>query len=65
MDPVYLRLIVYVLSTLLAMVPASWAGFVSYDATLQVVTISLPGLITAVAGGLAVSGGIFARWGVK
>ena len=65
MNIVYVRLIAYVLSTLAAMVPAAWAGWIDYDAAAGVVTISLQGLAGAVAGGIGLSGAIFARWGVK
>jgi hypothetical protein len=65
MNAVYIRLALYALSSLLAMIPASWAGFVAYDAAQQVVTVSLPGFVTAIVGALALSGGVFAKWGVK
>lgn len=65
MNPVYIRLIAYVLSILFGMIPAAWAGWVSYDAASQMLQVSVPGLATAVGGGLAITGGIFARWGVK
>lgn len=65
MNNVYVRLILYVLSTVLAMVPAAWAGFVTYDAAHQLVTISLPGLASMIATALAGSAGVFKVWGVK
>lgn len=65
MNPVYLRVAIYILSTLLGMIPAAWAGFISYDAASQVLSVSVPGLVTAVAAGLTVSGGVFAIWGKK
>lgn len=65
MNPVYLRLVIYALSSLFSMLPAAWAGWVSYDAAAQMVQVSVPGLAAAAMTGLAVSGGIFARWGVK
>ena len=65
MNPVYIRLIVYVLSILAGMIPASWAGWVSYDAASEMLVISLPGLAAAIAGGLALTGAVFARWGIK
>lgn len=64
-NAVYIRLIVYALSTLLGMIPAAWAGWISYDEAAQVLSVSVPGLVTAAVAGLAVTGGIFARWGVK
>lgn len=65
MNNVYVRLILYVLSTVLAMVPAAWAGFVAYDSAQQIVTISLPGLAAMIATALAGSTGVFKIWGVK
>jgi len=44
MNPVYIRLIVYVLSTLAGLMPAAWAGFAAYDAVAGTVTISIEGL---------------------
>lgn len=65
MNPVYIRLLAYVLSTLFGMIPAAWAGWIAYDAVAQTVTVSVPGLATALATGIAVSGAIFRKWGVK
>lgn len=64
-DPVYIRLVAYVLSTLLAMIPASWAGWVSYDAATQMLQVSVPGLATAITGGLASALAVFRVWGTK
>lgn len=65
MNAVYIRLIVYTLSTVLGMIPAAWAGWIAYDASAQVLSVSIPGLVAAAVAGLAVTGGIFARWGIK
>lgn len=65
MNPVYYRIALYVLSTLLGMIPASLAGFISYDAATQILSVSVPGLVTAVGAGLTVSGGVFAIWGKR
>lgn len=65
MNPVYIRLLAYALSTVLGMIPAAWAGWISFDATAQMVQISVPGFAAALAGGLGLSGAIFAKWGVK
>jgi hypothetical protein len=65
MNPVYLRVILYLLSTVLGMIPAAWAGFISYDAATQVLSVSVPGLVTAVGAGLTLGGGVFAIWGKK
>lgn len=63
MNLVYLRLLIYVLSTLAGMIPAGWAGLVSYDATAGVLVISLEGMAAAVAVGLGGSVAILRRWG--
>ena len=65
LQPVVLRLIAYVLSPLVAMIPAAYAGAVHWDAVNYVLTISFPGLVSAALGGLAASSAIFAKWGVK
>ena len=65
MHPVYIRLIIYVLSTVAGMIPAAWAGWISYDATAGMLHISVQGLGGAIAAGLALALGVFKRWGVK
>lgn len=65
MPAVYIRLLAYALSTLLGMIPAAWAGWISYDAAAQVVQISVPGLAAAVVAGLGLTGAVFAKWGVR
>lgn len=65
MNLVYIRLIVYVLSTVFAAIPASWAGWIDYDAVNQTVTISLQGLSSAIVGGLGMTFAVFKKWGVK
>lgn len=62
---VYIRLIAYVLSLLAGMIPAAWAGFVSYSEAAGTVTISLEGIATAIVTGLLGSLAIFKKWGVK
>jgi len=61
--PVAVRVIVYVLSAFAGMIPAAWAGWVSYDAAAGVVTVSVEGLAVALAMGLAGSFGVLAKWG--
>lgn len=65
MNIVYVRLVLYVLSILVGMIPASWAGFVVYNEAAHTLTISIEGLavafVTAVIGSL----GIFKKWGVS
>lgn len=65
MNPVYIRLLIYVLSTLFGLIPASWAGWVAYDAAAQVITVSVPGLATAIAVALTTTLAVFRRWGTK
>lgn len=65
MQIVYIRIVVYALSLLLGMIPAAWAGFVSYDQATGILSVSVEGLVTAAAGALAVSGGVFAKWGTR
>lgn len=65
MNVVYVRLLAYVLSALIGSLPAWAAGFVAFDEMANTITISVEGLVIAVTSGLAVSGGIFAKWGTK
>jgi len=64
-NAVYIRLLAYVLSTAAGLIPAAWAGWISYDAAAQMLQISIPGVVTAVMGGIGLTGAIFAKWGVK
>jgi len=64
-NAVYIRLLAYVLSTAAGLIPAAWAGWISYDAAAQMLQISIPGVVTAVMGGVGLTGAIFAKWGVK
>lgn len=64
-NAVYIRLILYVLSSLLGLIPAGWLGYVSYDSATSMLQINVEGAVTAVVSALAVSGGIFAKWGTK
>lgn len=65
MTNVYVRLIVYVLSTIAGMIPAAWAGWISYDAAAGMLHISIEGMGGAAFAGLAASVAVFRRWGVK
>ena len=67
MNNVYVRLIVYILSTILGSVPAVALGWFSYqflDGMIHV-TISLEGAATALLTALGISGGVFKVWGTK
>jgi len=62
---VYIRLLAYVLSTIAGLIPAAWAGWISYNEASQMLQISLPGIATAILAGFSVTGAIFAKWGTK
>ena len=67
MHNVYVRLIVYTLSTILGSVPAVALGWFSYqflDGYIHV-TVSLEGAATALLTALGISGGVFKVWGTK
>lgn len=67
MNNVYVRLIVYILSTVLGSVPAVALGWFSYqflDGMIHV-TISLEGAATALLSAVGISGGVFKVWGKK
>lgn len=67
MTNVYVRLIVYVLSTILGSIPAVALGWFSYQFQDDMihVTISLEGAITALLAAIGISGGVFKIWGTK
>lgn len=66
MQSVLIRIIVYVLSSFLALAGAWLAGWgVSWDAASGVLSIHLETLASAIAGGLATSAAVFFRWGVR
>ena len=67
MNNVYVRLIVYILSTILGSVPAVALGWFSYqflDGNINM-TVSLEGAATALLTALGISGGVFKVWGTK
>lgn len=64
MGNVYVRLIIYVLSPILTTLAALLSGYgVSYAD--GVLSIHVEALAVAVVAALPISGGIFARWGVR
>ncbi|WP_426031941.1 hypothetical protein [Cypionkella sp. TWP1-2-1b2] len=65
MNPVYIRLGLYVFSTAIAAIPVAYAGLISYDMARDVLTMKPMGILSSLAGGGALSGGIFAVWGKK
>ena len=67
MNNVYVRLIVYILSTVLGSVPAVALGWFSYqflDGMIHV-TVSLEGAAMALLSAVGISGGVFKVWGTK
>lgn len=67
MTNVYVRLLVYILSTLLGSIPAVALGWFSYqfvDGLIQI-TINLEGAVTALLVAIGLSGGVFKLWGTK
>ena len=65
LQPIVLRLVVYALSSLLGLIPAAYAGLAVYSQATGDLTIHVSGIVAAALAGLAVTGGIFAKWGVK
>ena len=65
MHSVYLRLALYVLSTLFGMIPAAWAGWVIYDPDSYRLIIDVQAVVVAVFAGSGISLGILRQWGVR
>lgn len=65
MNLVHLRLAVYVVSFLVGLIPAAFAGFVQFDPDTLVLTLKLQGVLTAAAAGYGGSLGILSLWGKK
>lgn len=64
---VYVRLVAYVLSIFIGMIPAWAAGWMTaqiVDGWLQV-HIQIEGAVTALTTALGMSGGILAKWGTR
>lgn len=67
MNPVYIRLLVYIMSTVLGSIPAvalGWFGYQFLDGMIHI-TISLEGAATALLSAIGISGGVFKIWGKK
>ena len=60
MNPVYIRVILYFLAPVLAMLPG-----VEYDAATQTVILQLDTIAVGLAGAGVVAAGVFAKWGKK
>lgn len=64
LQPVFLRFLTYVMSSLIVMIPASLAGLIIWNPTTYHLTMSLPALASIAAAAVATSGGIVAKWGI-
>ena len=64
-QPVILRFLTYVLSSLILLLPAWAAGLVTLDTTHGTVSLSLVTAASLVAAAVFGSAGIAAKWGVK
>ena len=67
-DPVILRMLFYILSPLIAMVPVSWVGLVAVQLTDNghlIVNADLKGIISIGIVSAVGSAGVFAKWGTK
>jgi len=67
LNNVYVRVLTYVASTLIGMIPAFAIGWFAWDYTDGWIRISLQveGAITAGVTALGISGGVFKIWGTK
>lgn len=65
MNPVYLRLLAYAVSGVLGLIPAAAAGLVTYNTATGILSIDLLGLVVAGLSAAGITGGIFAKWGIK
>ena len=60
MNPVYIRVFLYFIAPILAMLPG-----VTYDADAQTVILHLDTIAIGLAGSALLSGAVFAKWGKK
>lgn len=65
MNAVYLRLCLYVFSSLIGLLPASLSGHVRYDEANAMLSIDMQAVILALTSGVAMSMAVWSRWGVK
>jgi hypothetical protein len=66
MNAVYIRVAVYGLTTLAALIPMAWLNWgVSFDGATHVLTVNLDALGAAAATALAANLGILKKWGIK
>jgi hypothetical protein len=64
LQPVILRIIIYVMSPIMGAIPAAFLGYVHLNSA-YVLSIDLPGLGMAVVAGAIGSFSVFAKWGIK
>ena len=60
MNPVYIRMVLYFLAPLVAMLPG-----VTYDPSAQTVLLSLDTIAMGLAGSAVFTGLVFTKWGKK
>lgn len=65
LDMLTTRMVVYVMSTIIGLIPAQFAGNVHFDTTSLLLTVDLRGLITAALSGMVLSFGVLKKWGIK
>jgi hypothetical protein len=68
LKPVILRMIFYIMSPLLAMIPVSWAGLVAVQITENwhlLADVNIGGLVSIGITAAIGSGAVFAKWGFK
>jgi hypothetical protein len=64
MHNVYVRLLVYVMSTTLTWLAAFLAGW-GVTVTEDVITIDIKTFVAGIVAAIGLSGGVFKQWGVK
>lgn len=65
MNAVYLRLCLYMFSSLIGLLPASLGGHVRYDAATAMLSIDMQAVILSLTSGVAISLAVWRQWGVK
>ncbi len=68
LKPVILRMIFYITSPLISMIPLSWAGFITVQLTENwhlVTDLNIGGLVSIGITAAVGSGAVFAKWGKK
>lgn len=60
MNPVYVRMVLYFIAPLVAMMPG-----VTYDPAAQTILLSLDTIAVGIAGSALFTGAVFMKWGKK